>query len=208
MHWLYFDEHSPALLEAGGFSYDSSVGYNESVGYRAGTSQAFRPLDADRLLELPLHAMDTALFFPSYMNLKPRQARVILDGMIANFVSFGGVFTVNWHDRSIAPERQWDQTYRELLDGLREKGAWFATGTQAIAWFRKRRAARFERTAEGSTSVALDKSHDTLPALEVRRHNSSLRSPEAGPSGASSNLAGSTEIPALASHPRRTAIVS
>src|SRR5262249_10841338 len=93
MHWLYFDNCSPALLEKAGFSYDSSVGYNEAVGYRAGTCQAFRPLDADRLLELPLHAMDTALFFPSHMNLKPNQARAVLDGMTANFVRLGGVFT-------------------------------------------------------------------------------------------------------------------
>src|SRR2546425_2088062 len=40
MHWLYFDDHSPLALEKAGFSYDSTMGYNETVGYRAGTSQA------------------------------------------------------------------------------------------------------------------------------------------------------------------------
>ena len=38
MHWLYFDEDAPARLEKAGFSYDSTVGYNETVGYRAGTT--------------------------------------------------------------------------------------------------------------------------------------------------------------------------
>ena len=47
MHWLYFNEESPVLLERAGFSYDSTVGYNETVGYRAGTTQVFRPLNAD-----------------------------------------------------------------------------------------------------------------------------------------------------------------
>ncbi len=42
MHWLYFDKGSPAQLEKAGFDYDSTWGYNEAVGYRAGTSQAFR----------------------------------------------------------------------------------------------------------------------------------------------------------------------
>ena len=62
MHWLFFDEKSPAALEQAGFSYDSTVGYNETVGYRAGTAQVYRPLGATNLFELPLHIMDTALF--------------------------------------------------------------------------------------------------------------------------------------------------
>ena len=41
MHWLYFEDDSPAFLEKAGFSYDSTVGYNETIGFRAGTMQAF-----------------------------------------------------------------------------------------------------------------------------------------------------------------------
>ena len=73
MHWLFFDQNSLDKLEEAGFSYDSTVGYNETVGYRAGTTQAFKPLGAARMLELPMHIMDTALFYPAYMNLSPRQ---------------------------------------------------------------------------------------------------------------------------------------
>ena len=120
------------------------VGYNETIGYRAGTTQVFRPSKSDRLLELPMHVMDTALFYPSNMDLKPSQAKVILDQMIANCVRFGGVLTVNWHDRSLAPDRLWDQPIVELLEELRGKRAWFATTAQAVAWFRKRRSARFD----------------------------------------------------------------
>ena len=32
MHWLFFDQQSPATLDEAGFSYDSTVGYNETVG--------------------------------------------------------------------------------------------------------------------------------------------------------------------------------
>ena len=123
-----------------------------------------------------MHVMDTALFFPAYMNLKPSQAGRILAEMLANCVRFGGVLTVNWHDRSIAPERLWDQTYRELLDELRDKGAWFATAGQAVSWFRKRRSARFETTGEGQINFAVDTADDELPALELRRHNGVRRS--------------------------------
>ena len=63
----------------------------------------YKPLDATRLLELPLHVMDTALFYPSYRNLSPQQARMQLRQMVDNAVHFGGTLTINWHDRSIAP---------------------------------------------------------------------------------------------------------
>jgi peptidoglycan/xylan/chitin deacetylase (PgdA/CDA1 family) len=185
MHWLYFDENSPARLEKAGFSYDSTVGYNETVGYRAGTTQAFQPLNADRLLELPMHVMDTALFYPAYMNLLPGQAKVILDRMIANVSRFGGVLTVNWHDRSIAPDRLWDQPYVELLEELKGQGAWFATATQAVAWFRKRRSASIEQTDAAEAKVGGNQRKDNLPGLRVQRHNASAPQPLRSRNGAS-----------------------
>ena len=55
---------SPRQLEAAGFAYDSTWGYNDAVGYRAGTSQVFRFAGSANLLELPLTVMDSALFYP------------------------------------------------------------------------------------------------------------------------------------------------
>ena len=37
MHWLYFGAQTAILLEKAGFDYDSTIGYNETIGYRAGT---------------------------------------------------------------------------------------------------------------------------------------------------------------------------
>ena len=107
MHWLYFDSQAPATLEKAGFSYDSTVGYNETIGYRAGTTQVFKHPEVDHLLELPLHIMDTALFYPSYMNLSDDEARAAMLPLIENVTRFGGVLTINWHDRSLGPERLW-----------------------------------------------------------------------------------------------------
>ncbi len=109
MHWLYYDQQSPSALETAGAAYDSTIGYNETVGYRAGTTQVYKPLDVSRLLELPLHVMDTALFYPSYLGLSPQEARALLGRMVDNAVHFGGCLTINWHDRSLAPERLWGE---------------------------------------------------------------------------------------------------
>ena len=68
MHWLYFSNRSPEHLEKAGFFYDSTMGYNDAVGYRGGTTQVFRPPGAKKLLELPLNIQDTALFYPKRMD--------------------------------------------------------------------------------------------------------------------------------------------
>ena len=180
MHWLFFDEGSPAALEKAGFSYDSTVGYNETVGYRAGTTQAFKPLGVERMLELPLHIMDTALFYPDYMDLSPNEARAVVAGFIENAIRFGGALTINWHDRSIAPERLWGDFYVGMLHDLKRGGAWFPTASKAVSWFRKRRSAVFESVTRENDSlrvkVALDHSDQNLPGLRVRVHK--VRSPQ------------------------------
>lgn len=144
MHWLYFDESSPLLLEKAGFEYDSTVGYNETVGFRAGTAQVFRPLTVQRMLELPLHIMDTALFYSSHLNLSSIEALAEVDRLIDHTVRLGGCLTVNWHDRSIAPERQWGEFYAQLLEKLKARGALFTSAIRAVSWFRNRRDVTFE----------------------------------------------------------------
>ena len=173
MHWLYFREQSPLTLEQAGIDYDSTVGYNCTVGYRAGTTQAYKPLDATRLLELPLHIMDTALFFPGHLHLTAKEASQRVGVILENAVQFGGVVTVNWHDRSIAPERLWGDFYIQLIEELKSKGAWIVTATEAVSWFRKRRSATFD-TGSGEAGSAGGKiageTGGHLPGLLLRTY--------------------------------------
>jgi hypothetical protein len=179
MHWLYYDQQSPTALEQAEAAYDSTIGYNQTVGYRAGTVQAYKPFQAARLIELPLHVMDTALFYPAYLGLSPLQARTLLGRMGDNAVQFGGCFTINWHDRSLAPERLWHASYRDLVQDLKDRGAWFATAGQAVSWFRKRRSVVFEADCiEPNAVCARVTAHpvaadhaDNMPGLRLRIHN-------------------------------------
>jgi hypothetical protein len=173
MHWLYYDQQSPVALEKAGAVYDSTIGYNDTVGYFAGTTQVYKPLQATRLLELPLHVMDTALFYPAYLGLSQEQARALLGRMADNAVQFGGCLTINWHDRSIAPERLWDACYCDLVQDLKDRGAWFATAAQAVSWFRKRRSAVFEAdpVTSGAVRATVMAGHDNnLAGLRLRIH--------------------------------------
>jgi peptidoglycan/xylan/chitin deacetylase (PgdA/CDA1 family) len=143
MHWLCFDENSPQFLDDAGYYYDSTFGYNEKVGYRAGTTQVFRPLSAKNLLELPLHIQDIALFSPKQMHLPENEARVLCDRLLQNASLSGGVVTVLWHLRSLAPERLWGEFYMQLLDKMKEMNAWFGTAFEIVSWFKKRRSVKF-----------------------------------------------------------------
>jgi len=174
MHWLYFDRQTPAVLEEMGIDYDSTIGYNDAVGYRAGTVQVYKPLEAVRLLELPLHIMDTALFSDRRQNLSVAEASDLVRKLFDNAVHLGGVITINWHDRSIAPERLWRDFYVNFIDEAERKGAWLANGRDTVLWFRKRRLATFVRLDSGAVVVnSCDETGKTLPGLSVRTHNSS-----------------------------------
>jgi len=180
MHWLYYGKQSPVVLEEAEAAYDSTVGYNETVGYRAGTTQVYKQLRTSRLLELPLHVMDTALFYPNYRNLSKQDAKGLVSRMMDQAVEFGGCITLNWHDRSLAPERLWGDCYRDLTDDMKSRGAWFATAGQAVSWFRKRRLVGFDGSRVDSGEVLVrvpaDAEETSLPGLRLRIHEA--RKPE------------------------------
>jgi hypothetical protein len=178
MHWLYMNGNSPAVLDNAGFLYDSTMGYNETVGYRSGTSQVFKPLPATRMLELPLHIMDTALFYPGRLNLSPFEAWEKVAPILDNAPRYGGVLTINWHDRSIAPERLWGDFYVRLLDWLDDRGPWYSTATQAVRWFRRRRSVTFGKVERERTCTHVKVSvppDEGLPSMRLRVHQ--LRGP-------------------------------
>jgi len=155
MHWLYFDERAPEWLDEAGFTYGSTLGYNETVGFRAGTMQAFKPLTAGRLLESPLTIMDTASFYASHLNLTLKAAKQKVWRLLDAAERYRGALTINWYDRGLAPERLWGKFYVEIVDELRRRGAWFPTVTQAASRFSQRRSAKCDSIRWDGASIRI-----------------------------------------------------
>ena len=173
MHWLYFNQQSPENLEKAGFLYDSSLGYNDTVGYRSGTLQAFKPLNAKKLLELPLHLQDTALFYPRRMNLPERKAAKLFDNLLDDANKYGGALTINWHHRSLGSERYWDRFYINCLNKLKQNSVWFAKSEDAVGWFNTRRSISFEESEFSGNNIYLKLSGNNLnhkPNIFFRVH--------------------------------------
>ena len=174
MHWLLRDGNTYSVLENAGYTYDSTAGYNETPGYRCGTTQTFRPLDTRKLLELPLHIQDGALFYSKRLGLSEPEAWKQCETFIANAERLGGVLTVLWHDRSPGPERFWGDFYVKLVQKLKSLEVWFGNAGQVVAWFQKRREVTFQRVKadDGTSRIKLCcNGRQFVPPLRVRIHS-------------------------------------
>ncbi len=139
-HYLRHDAHGTLPeLDRLGFAYDSSQGYADRPGMRAGLSFPYRPYDlaADRpleLLELPLVVMDATLAEDRYLGLAPDDG---LDRAVATLeraAQAGGTVSVLWHNDRFDPAyaRGWDRAYERLLGWVRERGGRLCTAADAV----------------------------------------------------------------------------
>ena len=153
--------------------YDSTIGYNETVGYRAGTSQAYKPLQSTRLIELPLHIMDTALFFPAHLDLSTREASKLVAVSLTTRFGLEAVSQSTGMTEASHPKDAGVISTLDVVDETQEQRCLVRNRRDTVAWFRKRRSATFERPDGDSETVlrtALEEA-PKLPGLLVRIHN-------------------------------------
>lgn len=145
-HFLRLDPHSNlAPLQSLGFTYDSTLGFADQPGFRAGIAHPFRPWDFEReepvrLVEVPLAAMDATLGEQRYLGLSAREAAVHLGAIVDRAAEHGGGFSIIWHserwDTSLHPG--WDRLYRRFIEYVHARGGACVSAAQlaeeADAW--------------------------------------------------------------------------
>jgi hypothetical protein len=100
-HYLRWSPGSWIDWENCGLAYDSSVGFAEQIGFKAGTCVPYQPWlfplnrKAD-LIEIPLLVMDRTLL--EYMGLNKGEAVHAVKQMMDRCRTAGGVFTILWHN--------------------------------------------------------------------------------------------------------------
>ncbi|MFZ0343420.1 MAG: polysaccharide deacetylase family protein, partial [Gaiellaceae bacterium] len=129
-HYLRVDPHRNLAPLAGiGFRYDTSLGFPDALGFRAGVAHPFRPWDFARdrpadLVEVPLAVMDATLAEERYAGLSAAAAKPRVLALLDRAAEHGGAFSILWHperfDRPSA--RGWDRLYFELIEAVRERG--------------------------------------------------------------------------------------
>jgi hypothetical protein len=141
-HFLHWDVRwTPQLQEAAGLRADSSLGFNRSVGFRAGTSLPFRHHDLVSartldVVEVPLVVQDAALLGPIAVGGGREQVEELLEEVGA----VGGLLTLVFHpDKLARPE--WLSLYEWTLDRVAESGAWVTSVAGLDEWWRDRERA-------------------------------------------------------------------
>jgi uncharacterized protein DUF7033 len=123
-HYLRWSPQTWAHWEECELAYDSTLGYAERFGFRAGTCLPYRPwllwLNREaKLIEIPLIVMECALAYN--MGLNPRQSHEVIRDAIGRCRCVGGVFTLLWHNNSLIDPIYGD-TYEKVLDALAGEG--------------------------------------------------------------------------------------
>jgi Family of unknown function (DUF7033) len=119
-HYLRWCPETWRHWETCGLAYDSTVGFADRVGFRAGTCLPYHPwlLRLNReahLAEIPLIVMDKTLI--RYMGLTPQKSLETVRGCVTRCRAVGGVFTLLWHNTSF-DKSAYRNVYLKTLDQI------------------------------------------------------------------------------------------
>jgi len=132
-HYLHYDIRiTPKIHVDAGFKYDSTLGFNDNVGFRFGTCYPLYLYDLEAeqqlpIMEIPLIVQDGAMLNPAKgMRLDEDTAFGYIEQITKAVEKVGGVLTLLWHPNYIIRPDWWD-LYLRALKYLKEKNAWFGS---------------------------------------------------------------------------------
>jgi hypothetical protein len=135
-------------LDRLGVDYDTTLGFSDRPGARAGFSFPFAPWvpverRIARFLELPLVLMDATLAEKRYLGLSASASHKQIDRVLDRLAAVGGGASVLWHNDRFDPVygRGWGAAYEYLLDGIVARGGTAGTAAALNDWWRAERCA-------------------------------------------------------------------
>ncbi len=138
-HFLKYDIRvTPRIHAAAGLQYDSSIGFNDDLGFRYGTCFPWELHDVAtreplRVVEIPLIVQDIGLF-ESLAHGNPQLAFEWFLFLLKAVKEVGGVLTLLWHPGTIR-KPSYIEVYRRALAHLAGENAWFGTVAEIGQWW-------------------------------------------------------------------------
>ena len=140
-HYLHYDIRvTPKVHEGAGFKYDSTLGFNDNIGFRFGTCYPWHLYDLKGekeipILEIPLIIQDTAMLSPvKGLRLDEETAYQYVVQMAERVENVGGVLTLLWHSNRVL-EPGWLNLYLRTLRYLKGREVWFGSIRDVGAWW-------------------------------------------------------------------------
>lgn len=130
-HYLHYDIRvTPRVQAEAGLCYDSTLGFNNNVGFRFGTSYPWKLYDLQAedelpITEIPLIIQDSAILDQRKgMRLDEDTAFQYFIQIAAEVERVSGVLTLLWHPNSILKPTWW-HLYLKVLANLQNKNVFF-----------------------------------------------------------------------------------
>lgn len=132
-HYLHYDIRvTPRVQAEAGLRYDSTLGFNGNIGFRFGTSYAWKLHDLQSDTELPI--VEIPLIIQDGALLNPLRGMCLDEDTAFGYVAqiteaverVGGILTLLWHPNAVMNPSSWNLWLR-TLKYLKEKNAWFGS---------------------------------------------------------------------------------
>jgi peptidoglycan/xylan/chitin deacetylase (PgdA/CDA1 family) len=141
-HYLRFDiRNTWHIHEALHLQYDTTLGYDNRIGFRGGIALPFVPYDLDnereyKLLEIPMCIMDSSLFFVTGEKLDIEKSLKRCQNIVDNIKQTSGLLVINFHPHFYAaPYPDWWKVYDSILERLSNDCAWVANASKIAGWW-------------------------------------------------------------------------
>lgn len=121
-HWLRYDENLTPTLHERLFSYDSTLGWNDCMGFRSGCASRYRPWSHVERRSLnyfvtPQVLMDSNIYDYGAGNVLELEEQALK--MVRDLRSVKNAFvSVSWHQRVSSSDYNWHPLYERLLEAV------------------------------------------------------------------------------------------
>jgi len=145
-HRFHYLRHRPVhawpLLERAGLRSDSSLGFAEQPGFRAGTTHPFRAWDHEagaplQLVVIPLACMD-ASYDERYLGMPRAERGEHVQAVLDEIIRYDGAASLLVHNDRLCTvtDDGWTRQYRGLLRTVRRTGGSACSATEAAEAYR------------------------------------------------------------------------
>ena len=167
-HYLRFDVSKTwEIMDELGFVYDTTWGFNQKPGFKAGVSFPYHPPSSTfqtlRILEVPLTLMDTSLW--GYIHLEEEEGYSEVEKVLARVKTENGLFTILWHQEAL--QMKGGRLYPRILKRIANENCFVADAKRIIEWWINRESSILNEQKDGKSFIYNVKPKDKRVVLEA-----------------------------------------